>query len=65
MSRVEVSTTDYRFSHGREPRGRGDWAFFFEGEAEPRFFRGSFAEAKKQAEAAARAAQVRRVKVGA
>lgn len=25
---VEFNTTDYVFSHGHTPRGRGSWAFF-------------------------------------
>jgi hypothetical protein len=24
---VSISTTEYQFSHGRSPRGRGSWAF--------------------------------------
>jgi hypothetical protein len=30
MSRFEFSTTDYEWAHGREPRGRGSWAFSLE-----------------------------------
>lgn len=29
-SRVEVSTREYEFSHGKAPRGFGSWAFFFD-----------------------------------
>ena len=25
-----ISTREYRLSHGKEPRGRGHWAFFFD-----------------------------------
>jgi hypothetical protein len=28
---IEFSTSSYRFTHGREPRGYGAWAFEFEG----------------------------------
>jgi hypothetical protein len=26
---IEVNTTEYQFSHGHTPRGRGSWAFCF------------------------------------
>jgi hypothetical protein len=29
--RVEFSTTEYEFSHGRKPRGEGCWVFFAKG----------------------------------
>jgi hypothetical protein len=31
---IHVSTRQYEFSHGKLPRGRGYWAFFFDGETE-------------------------------
>lgn len=31
-STVTVSTRSYEASHGRQPRGTGSWAFFFDGE---------------------------------
>lgn len=61
---TRVETRAYEFSHGRKPRGYGDWAFFFENDATPRFFHGSYSEAKKQAVAAARANRVKSVSVG-
>lgn len=27
--KVEVSTSEFEFAHGRKPRGRGGWGFFF------------------------------------
>ena len=30
MTKVEFNTREYEFSHGRTPRGRGSWAFFFD-----------------------------------
>jgi len=30
MARFAFDTTDYEFTHGRKPRGRGGWAFSFE-----------------------------------
>lgn len=27
---IEFHTTDYVMAHGREPRGRGSWAFFMD-----------------------------------
>jgi hypothetical protein len=32
-----VSTTAYQFSHGKQPRGRGYWAFEFPGTTEAWF----------------------------
>jgi hypothetical protein len=29
---IEFSTRDYRWAYGKEPRGRGWWWFFFEGQ---------------------------------
>lgn len=31
---IEVNTREYQFSHGRLPRGRGYWAFRFDGDPE-------------------------------
>lgn len=61
---VQVSTTEFQAAHGRAPRGSGTWAFFFAGEVEARWFRGTFTEAKSQATRAAAAAHVRSVSVG-
>lgn len=49
VTRVEVSTAEYAFAHGRDPRGRGSWAFYF-GE-EIVWIPGSmtYGEAKKEA----------------
>ena len=30
-TKMEVSTTQYEFSHGKKPRGFGTWGFFFDG----------------------------------
>jgi hypothetical protein len=27
--KIEFNTREYEFSHGKAPRGRGSWAFFF------------------------------------
>lgn len=32
------STSEYQFSHGRSPRGRGSWAFEFPGTDLPTFW---------------------------
>lgn len=49
--KIEFNDSEYRFSHGAAPRGRGSWAFLFPGAAEPWFTPGSttFGEAKKLA----------------
>jgi hypothetical protein len=61
---MEVSTTEYEFSHGKNPRGTGQWAFFFDGESEPFWHTGSYAEAKKMAIKYAVAKGHARIKVG-
>lgn len=52
-SRVEVSTTEYQFAHGRMPRGRGLWFFTMRlrpGRGESQFIaEGTYAEARKAA----------------
>lgn len=44
-NQIEFSTSDYRWTWGREPKGRGMWMFFFEGYEFS--FCGTYAEAKK------------------
>ena len=29
MAKITISTTNYQFSHGKKPSGRGYWAFVF------------------------------------
>jgi hypothetical protein len=61
---VEFSTTEFEFAHGKKPRGTGQWAFFFDGDSEPMWFTGSFANAKKSAMAWAVTKGHVRVRVG-
>jgi hypothetical protein len=61
---VEFSTTEYQFSHGKQPRGYGSWAFFFGSETEPQWHTGTFSEGKKFARAYAVAKGHRFVRVG-
>lgn len=65
---VEFDTREYQFSHGRSPRGRGSWAFFFDRKCQGDAFwtQGSttYAEAKKQARAEANRRGVTVVYVG-
>ncbi len=50
----DFSTREFRFSHGKEPRGFGGWAFSIEG-SEPVWAPSStYADAKKWARAKAR-----------
>lgn len=56
-NQVSVNTSEFVFSHGREPKGRGSWAFGF-GERNPqiqnvRWFDGAYAQARRAAVAAA------------
>jgi len=64
---ITVSTTSYKWSHGKEPRGFGYWAFYMGKEttdSEPVWFTGKYAEAKKQAIAHAKGLGITRVIVG-
>lgn len=61
-NQVRVDTSEYRFSHGREPKGRGCWAFSYKRDpdfasksGEVLWFTGTYAEARKQAIATAAA----------
>lgn len=54
---AEIRTNEYRKSHGREPRGRGTWAFAFgDPNAAPCFSRPdtTYADAKRWAQGEAR-----------
>ena len=70
MTAPRVNTTDFEFSHGRKPRGRGSWAFFFERDRRNHdvqdafWHHGSFTEAKKAAVEEARRRGARDVFVG-
>lgn len=65
---VTVNTREYRFSHGREPKGRGCWAFsekrdpdFGSNSRDIKFYTGTYAEAKRQAVAEAAENGVNRI----
>lgn len=67
---IEINTTEYVFSHGKAPRGTGSWFFF--GNRCCQFiagsyasFNGTFAEAKQQAKAWAKANRFHVIYVGA
>lgn len=52
VTKVEVITDDFEFSHGRKPRGYGSWAFAFGArDAQPEFIPGSmtFTDARRKA----------------
>ena len=55
---MRVSTTQYRFSHGRDPRGTGLWAFEMGAHGRPSetyFAQGTYAQARREATRQARA----------
>ena len=56
---VYFNTTEYEFSHGKSPRGRGGWAFSFvrrpDVMTEVFWVNGTYAEAKKVARDKAKA----------
>ena len=45
---IEVSTSEYKFAHGKRPRSEGTWVFFFDRVTEPFFVNGSYSERKKR-----------------
>ncbi len=59
MAAVYVDTREFEYEHGRQPRGRGGWLFQLKAGSdvvEPYFAaKGTYAEARKQAVAAAAA----------
>jgi len=56
-AQVLVNTSAYVASHGKEPKGAGSWAFAYSQGGKPFFIKGqmSYADAKKQAQAKAKA----------
>jgi hypothetical protein len=64
VHRVEVRTSEFEFSHGRKPRGYGNWAFEF-GADDMRFYAGNYADAKAKAVKDAKAAGIDRINLGA
>jgi hypothetical protein len=61
--RVEFNTTQFQFSHGKMPRGVGQWAFEIKGQVVFAPGSQSFASAKKWATEQAKAAGTSFVKV--
>lgn len=60
LSSIRVSTSQYVFTHGHEPRGRGSWAFYFNLKEEPWWAPGSLLYSKAR-QLALREAQKRGV----
>jgi len=51
---ITISTRAYELSHGRKPKGRGSWAFFFDGMTDindAKWFQGTYTEGLKLARA--------------
>lgn len=49
---IEINTSEYEFSHGKKPRGTGQWGFFFDQDRDVSqcfWANGSFADAKRMA----------------
>lgn len=49
---IQISTAQYVRAHGKQPRGYGQWAFFFDGATDvddAQWFTGKYSEAKKMA----------------
>ena len=66
---IEVNTNRYQFSHGKMPRGRGNWCFYMsrsDNDPNKQFWinDASYAEAKKQAIKKARELGVTIITVG-
>jgi hypothetical protein len=60
---ITVNTTQFEFSHGKAPKGRGSWAFKLGARAELFWHNGTFTEARKAAKAEARRVGVHWVEV--
>ena len=61
--KVQVNTTEYEFSHGKKPRGFGQWVFFF---GNVMFtYNGTYGDAKKAAMKTAKEQGYTEVMVGA
>jgi hypothetical protein len=55
--KVDFDTRQFEWSHGRNPRGYGYWAFELrEGDEGIKWFKGIYADARRQARAWAKAA---------
>ena len=63
-TKVTVSTRDYEFSHGRTPKGQGNWVFIFPNNTID-WFRGTYTEARKAAIARAKSQGFTSIDVGA
>jgi hypothetical protein len=61
--KVEFRTTEYEFSHSKQPRGYGYWGFGFPGTDDVFWFTGSYGDAKKAARDEARRRNFAEVKV--
>ena len=62
---IQFDTNEYRFAHGKQPRGVGRWCFFFDdNDDEPFWAIGTFAESQRKARAFAMLKGFRRIRVG-
>lgn len=61
---VQFSDTEYKFAHGKAPRGPGNWAFFFDSNDRPCWFDGKYSDAKRAAMEFAKKHKHSAVKVG-
>lgn len=60
---IRVDTSEYRFSHGRAPRGFGVWIFQIGNQQESTWLRGTYTETRKAAKRLAHAMGVHSIKV--
>lgn len=58
---MEVRTSQFEFSHGKAPRGEGNWAFLIG--RETKWFYGNYGDAKKEAIAYAKTKRLDRIEV--
>jgi hypothetical protein len=66
--KVEVRTREYEISHGKMPKGHGNWAFYMGRESDDlskvHWFTGNYGDVKKQACAKARELGIELITVG-
>lgn len=67
LNEIVVDVSDYETSHGHAPRGRGAWAFAFDGtpatESAPHWEQGTFSEARGNAKLRAQSLGVAKIRV--
>ncbi len=65
ISGIYIDYSAYVWAYGHSPRGKGGWVFYLGDEDEPRFYQGTFSQAKKLAVNDAKTAGYWKIKISA